>query len=92
MVEEKDRFLFEHLDVYQKALEFFEEIEKITNKLSRRDWILTDQLRRAALSISLNIAEGSGRNTTKDKKHFYYMVRGSVFECVPVLEILNKRN
>lgn len=41
---------------------------------------LTNQIRRAAVSISSNIAEGFSRNTTKDKDHFYTLARGSLAE------------
>lgn len=47
---------------------------------------LRDQLSRATLSVMLNIAEGSGRLTNADKKRFYVMSRGSVFETVACLE------
>jgi four helix bundle protein len=49
---------------------------------------LRDQLRRAAQSIPLNIAEGSSRYTTKDKTNFLRVARGSVFECVAILDLL----
>jgi len=54
-------FLFEKLEVYQRAVEFAEAIFKLTNELPRGQAALADQFKRAALSISLNIAEGNGR-------------------------------
>ncbi|MCU0430040.1 MAG: four helix bundle protein [Cytophagaceae bacterium] len=52
------------------------------------DKIVANQLKRAALSIPINIAEGFGRNTKTDQKNFYVSERGSVFECVSILDIL----
>ncbi len=40
------------------------------------------------MSIMLNIAEGSGRFSNKDKRNFYVIARSSVFECVALLEVL----
>ena len=51
---------------------------------------IKDQLIRAALSIPLNIAEGSGRKTDKDKNQFFRTARSSVFEIIPLLEICYK--
>jgi len=48
-------------------------------------------LNRAALSISANIAEGNGRFTIRDRKNFFGIARGSVQECVPLLELANRR-
>ena len=47
---------------------------------------LADQLKRAAVSISLNIAEGNGRWHIKERRNFFLIARGSIFECVPLLE------
>ena len=47
-----------------------------------------DQLKRAAFSIMLNIAEGSGRFTKPDKRNFYIISRGSVFECVAIFDFI----
>jgi four helix bundle protein len=82
-------FLFEKLAAYQQSLriaELSEEIRKeARSKVSRN---LLDQFCRAALSIPLNLAEGNGRWHTAEKKHFFWIARGSAFECVPILEIL----
>jgi four helix bundle protein len=51
---------------------------------------LVDQLRRASLSIALNIAEDNGRWHIKDRKNFWWIARGSVFECVPLLELCKR--
>ena len=84
-------FDFEKLDVYKVALEFCAEIEELIKVLPRSDFALIDQLKRAALSISLNIAEGSGRFHDKDRRQFYFVSRGSAFECVPILTILETK-
>lgn len=82
-------FRFENLEVYQKAVAFAINISKITDFLPKGNYYLTDQINRSALSISLNIAEGNGRFTQKDRNNFFYIARGSAFECVPLLKILN---
>ncbi|MBI5573632.1 MAG: four helix bundle protein [Elusimicrobia bacterium] len=80
-------FDFEKLEVYQKAIIFANDIYNLTKKFPKTETFgVIDQLRRASVSISLNIAEGSGR-TKKDFKHFAVMARTSVLECVPLLKI-----
>ncbi len=54
-------------------------------------YFLADQLNRAALSIAANIAEGNGRFTVRDRKNFFGIARGSVQECVPLLELTVRR-
>ena len=81
-------FGFERLDVYQRALTFAQAVWQITQKIrntSNRSWC--DQFERAAMSIPLNIAEGSGRRFEKEKKSFYNIAQGSVFECVAVMSL-----
>ncbi len=84
-------FQFEKLLVYQKSIDFADEVCSLTEQFSRGYGFLVDQLNRAALSISANIAEGNGRFTKADRKNFFIIARGSVQECVPLLELARRR-
>jgi four helix bundle protein len=85
-------FKFEELVVYQKALDFAGRIYLLTKKYPRDEMFgLTAQFRRAAVSISLNIAEGSAR-TKRNFRRFLDMARGSVYECVTILQISRKQD
>jgi four helix bundle protein len=81
-------FDFEKLTVYQKAKAFNKEISTWLRNNTKVDSVTRDQLRRAALSIPLNIAEGTGRFTPKDRRNFYVIARSSIFEVVAILDIL----
>jgi four helix bundle protein len=84
-------FMFEKLEVYQRAVNFAERVAVLTKNFpAHGHYHLVDQLRRASLSISLNIAEGNGRWHIKDRKNFWWIARGSVFECVPLLELCKR--
>ena len=84
-------FSFERLNVYQRAVDFADQIFLITEKFPRGYSFLASQLNRAALSISANIAEGNGRQTKADRKNFFIISRGSVHECLPMLELAKRR-
>lgn len=81
-------FLFEDLEVYKKAMEFVVQIYALNGVLT--DKTVKDQLRRAAMSVPLNIAEGQGRMHAKEKRQFYYTARGSLLECIPLIQICHK--
>ena len=85
-------FAFEKLIVYQKAVDFADSICGITADFPKGHYFLRDQLNRASLSISANIAEGNGRFTKNDRKYFFGIARGSLQECVPLLELTVRRN
>ena len=80
-------FIFEKLDVYKKSVNFAFNISELTDKFQRGNFYLADQLNRASISISTNIAEGNGRWHKADRKQFFYIARGSLNECIPILEI-----
>jgi four helix bundle protein len=58
---------------------------------NRRVGALRDQLDRASVSVALNIAEGAGRRTARDKAHFFTIARGSATECAAILDLLSAR-
>jgi four helix bundle protein len=76
-------FSFEKLIAWQKARELASEIYK-TTKLFPKDELfgLTSQMRRCAVSIASNLAEGSGRNSMKDKARFTEIAFGSALELL----------
>lgn len=85
-------FKFENLDVWKKAVELYEIILDISNNLNHRDqFSLGEQLRRASLSISTNIAEGTGRKGAAESKHFFNIAKGSVYEVASLLFITKRR-
>ena len=72
---------FKDMPVWIEAMKVAEEIFGLSESFPKKeDYGLTSQMRRAALSISSNIAEAFGRNHTLDKINFYYYSRGSVTE------------
>ena len=81
-------FDFEKLDVYRGAKELNKEILKFLRENKHIDSYIRDQLRRASVSTVINIAEGSGKFSKPDKKNFYTIARGSVYECVSLFEII----
>jgi len=75
------------MPVWQEAMKVAEEVSAVSDTLPRKeDYGFTSQIRRAALSISANIAEAFGRSHTLDKVNFYYIARGSVTETQSHLE------
>lgn len=80
-------FNFEKLDVYKESLDFVNKIYNLINSIPKEEkFCLSEQLRRADISISTNIAEGSGR-TKKEFVHFLNISRSTLYECVCLLQI-----
>jgi four helix bundle protein len=80
-------FDHEKLQVYQVALVFLAGAHELAVALPRGCGHLADQVRRAALSVVLNIAEGAGKYSGDDKASFYTRARGSATECAAVLDV-----
>ena len=83
-------FRFQTLEVYKSTLAMSGDIFLLLNELqAKREFVLADQLMRAFLSISNNIAEGSGSNSVKEFAYFLNIARRSVFECANMLTIMH---
>lgn len=78
------------MTVYQVAIEFMVLTDEIVEYLPRGRAYLSDQLQRAALSISLNIAEGTGEYAIDEKARFYRMAKHSATECAGVLDVCQR--
>lgn len=80
---------FEKLIVWQKSIVYARELVTIADSLPQKyQFSFSDQLRRAALSVPSNIAEGAGRTSHKDRSNFYAIAKGSVYETVNILKLL----
>src|ERR1039457_833675 len=76
-------FNFEKLETWQKAIAFADLVYEVTRNFpSDERFGLTNQMRRAAVSISSNIAEGTARNSKNDYARFLEIATGSLFEVV----------
>ena len=80
--------MFKDLVVWQKAMKLVKEVYYLTKSFPADErYALTDQIRRAVVSIPSNIAEGSGRSSNADYGHFLAIARGSLYETMTQLQI-----
>ena len=78
----------QRLDIYETSKLFVHECYKLTNQLPAEERFgMISQIRRAALSVHLNIAEGSSRKSEAERKRYYEIARGSVIEIDAALDI-----
>ena len=86
-------FKFESLEVWKKSVSLYEKVSQASNHIGQQDqYSLGEQIRRAVLSISTNIAEGTGRGGDKEAKYFFNIAKGSVYETVSLLHIMRDKN
>jgi four helix bundle protein len=83
-------FRFEQLDIWKEAIEVSDMLFDYCDK-ALRFYKFAEQLRAAAMSISNNIAEGSGSYSDKDFANFLNISRRSIFECANILHIFERR-
>jgi four helix bundle protein len=81
-------FSYEKLEVYKKAFELNKGLYGHIKKAKGIPTYVKNQLGRASLSIMLNIAEGSAKYSARDRRNFFVIARGSVFECSAILSFL----
>src|SRR6266480_2149108 len=87
----KTYFDHEKLDVYGESIDFCRWVGDFLAAVSKKA-AAKDQLDRASTSIPLNIAEGNGKFSAKDRARFLEMTRGSALECAACLDVLFVRN
>jgi four helix bundle protein len=87
------KFRFQDLKIWQLAIEIADELFDQADDLEKKKlYRFADQLRGAGMSMSNNIAEGSGSSSKKDFKQFLNMARRSTFENANILILLKKRD
>jgi four helix bundle protein len=86
MAADEYQFRFERLEIWQRAADVMSPLGAVADGLSERHlYRFAEQLRGAALSISNNIAEGSGSNSKNDFRNFLNVAHRSAFECTNML-------
>lgn len=86
-------FTYESLDIWKLAIEYAKTIYKVTDEFPKSEiYGLTNQLRRAAVSISANIAEGSGASSVNDKLHYLDIAIKSALETTSEIQIALELN
>jgi len=84
-------FNFEKLEVWHKAIEFADAVYSVTKTFPSDERLgLTNQMRRAAVSVSSNIAEGTSRSSRSDYARFVELATGSLFEVISQ-SVISKR-
>jgi four helix bundle protein len=87
------KFRFQDLKIWQLAVEIAEGLFDIADRLDQKKlYRFAEQLRAAGMSMSNNIAEGSGSDSKKEFKNFLNIARRSTFENANILLLLEKRN
>jgi four helix bundle protein len=81
-------FTHEKFEAYKSAIEFTKIALHLLDELPAGYSSLRDQLKRAAFSVPLNIAEGTGKSSVIDRRRFYAIARGSAMECAALCDII----
>lgn len=87
------KFAYEKLDVWNRSVDFavlvIDTVENIST--DRKHYRLLEQIESSSTSISMNLAEGKGRNSKKEFVQFCYIARGSLYETMTLLEIFRRK-
>ena len=90
---ENSQSAYRDLVVWQKSMDFANSVIDLTEKMEteRKHYRLVEQIEAAATSVPMNIAEGKGRFSRKEFKHFPFIARGSLYETMTLLDIFQLR-
>jgi four helix bundle protein len=92
-VEKDDKFGFENLDVWQRSIDMANVVYKLTKTFpSDERFGIVSQMRRAAVSVSSNIAEGSSRWSRNEQARFFEIAYGSLMELISEAKIAEHQN
>ena len=87
------KFAYEKLEVWNRAVDFAAIVVDTFEGIStdQKHYRFLDQVEASSISISMNLAEGKGRNSKKEFVQFCYIARGSLYETMPLLEIFRRK-
>jgi four helix bundle protein len=87
------KFGYEDLDVWNRAVDFAVKVIELVETVDtgRRHYRLFEQIEASSTSVSMNLAEGKGRNSKKEFVQFCYIARGSLYETMTLLEIFRRK-
>lgn len=88
------KFGYENLDVWNRAVDFAVKVIELVEIIDtgRKHYRLLEQIESSSTSVSMNLAEGKGRNSKKEFIQFCYIARGSLYETMTLLEIFRRKN
>ena len=87
------KFGYEDLDVWNRAVDFSVKVIELVDTVDtdRKHYRLFEQIEASSTSVSMNLAEGKGRNSKKEFVQFCYIARGSLYETMTLLEIFRRK-
>ncbi|MBO06471.1 MAG: four helix bundle protein [Parcubacteria group bacterium] len=85
---------YENLDVWNRSVDIAVRVIELVEAIDtgRKHYRLFDQIEASSTSVSMNLAEGKGRNSKKEFIQFCYIARGSLYETMTLLEIFRRKN
>jgi len=87
------KLAYEKLEVWNRAVDFAVKVIELVEAIDtgRKHYRLLEQIEASSTSVSMNLAEGKGRNSKKEFIQFCYIARGSLYETMTLLEILKRK-
>ena len=88
------KFGYENLGVWNRAVDFAVNVIELVETIDtgRKHYRLLEQIEASSTSVSMNLAEGKGRNSSKEFVQYCYIARGSLYETMTLLEIFKRKD